>query len=93
MIGRPGDSIARSTYAFAGDVDLDFHAVETAVALKNSQGLARRGQGCRGVNVNRAQQLRDVLIEALKATVPTLVEVDIARLVAQGVLCTGEAEG
>ena len=37
-----------------------------------------RGQGCRGVNVNRAQQLRDVLIEALKATVPTLVEVDIA---------------
>jgi len=30
------------------------------------------------VNVNRAQQLRDVLIEALKATVPTLVEVDIA---------------
>jgi benzoylformate decarboxylase len=37
-----------------------------------------RGQGCRGVNVNRAQQLRDALIDALKATVPTLVEVDIA---------------
>jgi benzoylformate decarboxylase len=37
-----------------------------------------RGQGCRGVNVNRAQQLRDALIDALEATVPTLVEVDIA---------------
>jgi benzoylformate decarboxylase len=37
-----------------------------------------RGQGCRGVNVNRPQDLRDVLIEALQASLPTLVEVDIA---------------
>ena len=37
-----------------------------------------RGQGCRGVTVNRAQHLRDVLIEALQASLPTLVEVDIA---------------
>ncbi len=37
-----------------------------------------RGQGCRGVNVNRAQDLRDALIDSLKAPGPTLVEVDIA---------------
>jgi benzoylformate decarboxylase len=37
-----------------------------------------RGQGCRGVNVNRAQELRGVLIEALQADVATLVEVDVA---------------
>jgi benzoylformate decarboxylase len=37
-----------------------------------------RGQGCRGVNVNRAQDLRDTLIDALQASVPTLVEVDMA---------------
>jgi benzoylformate decarboxylase len=37
-----------------------------------------RGQGCRGVNVNSAQQLRDVLIQAMQASLPTLVEVDIA---------------
>jgi benzoylformate decarboxylase len=37
-----------------------------------------RGQGCRGVNVNRAQHLRDALIDALQAPVPTLVEVDVA---------------
>ena len=37
-----------------------------------------RGQGCRGVNVNRAQDLRDALIDALQASVPTLVEVDVA---------------
>jgi benzoylformate decarboxylase len=37
-----------------------------------------RGQGCAGVNVNSAHGLRDALIDALKATVPTLVEVDIA---------------
>jgi benzoylformate decarboxylase len=37
-----------------------------------------RGQGCRGVNVPRAQQLRDALVDALQATVPTLVEVDIS---------------
>ncbi len=36
------------------------------------------GQGCRGVNVNRAEELRDVLTEALKADVATLVEVDVA---------------
>ncbi len=30
------------------------------------------------MNVSRAQDLRDVLIDALKASVPTLVEVDIA---------------
>jgi benzoylformate decarboxylase len=37
-----------------------------------------RGQGCRGVNVNHAQHLRDALIDALQAPVPTLVEVDVA---------------
>jgi benzoylformate decarboxylase len=37
-----------------------------------------RGQGCRGVNVNRAQDLRDALIDAMQASVPTLVEVDVA---------------
>jgi len=37
-----------------------------------------RGQGCRGVNVNSAQDLRDALIDALQASVPTLVEVDVA---------------
>ena len=37
-----------------------------------------RGQGCGGVNVSRAQDLRGTLIDALKAPVPTLVEVDIA---------------
>jgi benzoylformate decarboxylase len=36
------------------------------------------GQGCRGVNVNSAQHLRDALADALQAPVPTLVEVDIA---------------
>jgi hypothetical protein len=30
------------------------------------------------VNVNRAQDLRDTLIDALQASVPTLVEVDVA---------------
>jgi benzoylformate decarboxylase len=37
-----------------------------------------RGQGCRGVNVNSAQHLRDALIDALQASVPTLMEVDVA---------------
>jgi benzoylformate decarboxylase len=37
-----------------------------------------RGQGCGGVNVSRAQDLRGSLIDALRAPVPTLVEVDIA---------------
>jgi benzoylformate decarboxylase len=37
-----------------------------------------RGQGCEGVNVKRAEGLRDTLFAALKAPVPTLVEVDIA---------------
>ena len=37
-----------------------------------------RGLGCDGVNVNRAQSLRDALIAALQASVPTLVEVDVA---------------
>jgi benzoylformate decarboxylase len=37
-----------------------------------------RGQGCRGVSVNRAQDLRDTLLDALQASVPTLVEVDVA---------------
>ena len=37
-----------------------------------------RGQGCGGVNANRAEQLRDVLVDALQASVPTLVEVDVA---------------
>ena len=37
-----------------------------------------RGQGCRGMNVSRAEDLRDTLTEALQASVPTLVEVDIA---------------
>ena len=35
------------------------------------------GHGCRGVNVNREQDLRDVLIDALQRSLPTLVEVDI----------------
>jgi benzoylformate decarboxylase len=37
-----------------------------------------RGQGCRGMNVNHAQHLRDALTDALQASVPTLVEVDVA---------------
>jgi hypothetical protein len=30
------------------------------------------------VNVNRAQDLRDALIDAMQGPVPTLVEVDVA---------------
>jgi benzoylformate decarboxylase len=37
-----------------------------------------RGQGCQGVNVSDARHLRDALIGALQASVPTLVEVDVA---------------
>ena len=37
-----------------------------------------RGQGCHGINVSRAQDLRGMLTDALQASVPTLVEVDIA---------------
>jgi len=37
-----------------------------------------RGQGCRGMNVSRAGDLRATLTDALQASVPTLVEVDIA---------------
>ncbi|HEX9276614.1 MAG TPA: benzoylformate decarboxylase [Casimicrobiaceae bacterium] len=37
-----------------------------------------RGQGCRGVNVNHAQHLRNALSDALQAPVPMLVEVDVA---------------
>ncbi|HVP89427.1 MAG TPA: benzoylformate decarboxylase [Casimicrobiaceae bacterium] len=37
-----------------------------------------RGQGCAGVSVKAAQVLRSALTDAIKATVPTLVEVDIA---------------
>jgi len=37
-----------------------------------------RGQGCRGVTVNQPQHLRDALIDAMQAPVPTLVEVDVA---------------
>jgi len=37
-----------------------------------------RGQGCEGVNVSRASELRAVLVGALAAQAPTLVEVDIA---------------
>jgi benzoylformate decarboxylase len=37
-----------------------------------------RGQGCRGVSVDRAQDLRDTLLDALQASVPTLLEVDVA---------------
>ena len=36
-----------------------------------------RGHGCRGVSVTRAQDLRDALIDAQGASLPTLVEVDI----------------
>src|SRR5256884_500361 len=61
------------TFGFASDEplagtelpDIDF----TALA---------RGQGCRGVNLSRAQNLRDALIAALRAPGPTLVEVDVA---------------
>jgi len=37
-----------------------------------------RGQGCRGASVSRAEHLRDALANALQASVPTLVEVEIA---------------
>jgi benzoylformate decarboxylase len=37
-----------------------------------------RGQGCAGLNVNRAENLRKALDDALHAGVPTLVEVDVA---------------
>ena len=36
-----------------------------------------RGQGCKGVKVSGAQHLRGALIEAMQASVPTLVEVDV----------------
>jgi benzoylformate decarboxylase len=35
------------------------------------------GQGCRGINVNRPEDLRQALFDALQAPVPTVVEVDI----------------
>ena len=37
-----------------------------------------RGQGCRGISVDRAEELRAILLDALRSTVPTLVEVSIA---------------
>jgi benzoylformate decarboxylase len=37
-----------------------------------------RGQGCRGVSVSNPERLREALIEALRASVATLVEVDVA---------------
>jgi benzoylformate decarboxylase len=37
-----------------------------------------RGQGCQAVGVSRAQDLRAVLIDALRSQGPTLVEVDVA---------------
>jgi benzoylformate decarboxylase len=37
-----------------------------------------RGQGCRGSSVSRAEHLRDALASALQASVPTLVEVEVA---------------
>jgi len=37
-----------------------------------------RAQGCAGVGVSRAEDLRAVLVDALAAKIPTLVEVDIA---------------
>jgi benzoylformate decarboxylase len=37
-----------------------------------------RGQGCEGVNVSRAEKLREALLLALKASAPILVEVDVA---------------
>jgi benzoylformate decarboxylase len=37
-----------------------------------------RGQGCEGVLVAEAASLRDALAQALRATVPTLVEVEVA---------------
>jgi benzoylformate decarboxylase len=37
-----------------------------------------RGQGCEGVTVSRAEKLREALLLALKASAPTLVEVDVA---------------
>ena len=47
MIGRAGNSVARITAALAGGVDLGLYTVEATVSLKNSKGLARRGQGSR----------------------------------------------
>jgi len=37
-----------------------------------------RGQGCSGMNVSRAEHLRKALDDALHASVPTVVEVDVA---------------
>ena len=37
-----------------------------------------RGQGCRGSSVSRPEDLRDALAGALTASVPTLVEVEVA---------------
>jgi benzoylformate decarboxylase len=37
-----------------------------------------RGMGCDGVNVSRAEKLRESLTQGLQATVPTLLEVDVA---------------
>jgi benzoylformate decarboxylase len=37
-----------------------------------------KGQGCEGVRVDQASELRAVLEQALKASVPTLVEVEVA---------------
>jgi benzoylformate decarboxylase len=36
------------------------------------------GQGCAGERVEQASELRAVLEQALKASVPTLVEVEVA---------------
>ena len=37
-----------------------------------------RGQGCRGSSVSRPEELRDALAGAFTASVPTLVEVEVA---------------
>ena len=37
-----------------------------------------RGMGCDGINVDRAERLREALDGALRASAPTLVEVDVA---------------
>ncbi len=37
-----------------------------------------RGQGCDGVNVSLAEDLRDVLVDALRRPVPFVVEVDVS---------------
>ena len=73
------DSLKDMTVGFLGDVtdatDAVIDEVEAVGVPDVEDGEAAAGAG---VNVQRAQDLHDALVGALKASVPTVVEVDIA---------------